>query len=92
MELLLDGQMTPTGVRVSLVIVAGLVCYLTPLGLSGLAPEERRLVAGLGVRLRTWSAKRGGQRFNMSPDELLGRPFRRAVVRPRACCRDRRGR
>ncbi len=44
----------------AVVIVAGLVCYLTTLGLLGLAPEERRLVAGARARLGAWSAKRRG--------------------------------
>ncbi|HEY7373583.1 MAG TPA: oligosaccharide flippase family protein [Polyangia bacterium] len=57
-ELVLNGNVSPTGLRIPLVIVAGLVCYLTTLGLLGLAPEERRLVAGLGGRLRGGSAKR----------------------------------
>ena len=58
-ELALDGRVTPTGLRVSLVSVAGLISYLAALRLLGLAPEEQRLVAGLGARLRTRSARRG---------------------------------
>ena len=58
-ELVLDRQITLTGVRVPLVIVAGLGCYLTTLVLLGLSPEEQRLAAGATARLRTWRAKRG---------------------------------
>ncbi|HSY38230.1 MAG TPA: polysaccharide biosynthesis C-terminal domain-containing protein, partial [Polyangia bacterium] len=60
LELALDSHVAPTGVRIPLVIVAGLLCYVATLGLLGLAPEEQRLVAGARARLRTWSAKRGG--------------------------------
>ena len=59
-ELALDSHVAPTGLRIPLVILAGLCCYLTTLGLLGLAPEERRLVASARARLRTWSAKRSG--------------------------------
>ena len=59
-ELALDSHVSLTGVRIPLVIVAGLVCYVTTLGLLGLAPEEQRLVASARARLRSGSAKRGG--------------------------------
>ncbi len=59
-ELALEGLVAPAGLRIPLVIVAGLACYLTTLGLLGLAPEERRLVAGARARLGAWSAKRRG--------------------------------
>jgi O-antigen/teichoic acid export membrane protein len=58
-ELVLDARVAATGLRIPLVIVAGLFCYLTTLGLLGLSPEERRLVAGATARLRTWRANRG---------------------------------
>jgi hypothetical protein len=59
-ELALDSHVALPGVRIPVVIVAGLVCYLTTLGLLGLAPEERRLFARARARLRTGSAKRAG--------------------------------
>ena len=58
-ELALDSHVALTGVRIPVVIVAGLVCYVTTLGLLGLAPEEQRLVASARARLRSGSAKRG---------------------------------
>jgi O-antigen/teichoic acid export membrane protein len=59
-ELGLNGHVAPTGARVPVVIVVGLASYLTTLGLLGLAPEERRLVASAGARLRRGGARRGG--------------------------------
>jgi O-antigen/teichoic acid export membrane protein len=57
-ELALGNHVARTGVRVPLVIVGGFVCYLTTLGVLGLAPEERRLVAGARARLGAAWAKR----------------------------------
>ena len=59
-ELALNSHVGPIGLRIPLVILAGLGCYVTTLGLLGLAPEEQRLVAGARARLRIWSAKRSG--------------------------------
>jgi peptidoglycan biosynthesis protein MviN/MurJ (putative lipid II flippase) len=59
-ELALNGHVAPTGVRIPVVIVAGLVCYLTTLGLLGLAPEEQQLVAGARARFRSRKTTRSG--------------------------------
>jgi O-antigen/teichoic acid export membrane protein len=59
-EVALDAHVARVAIRIPLVIVAGLVGYLTILLLLGLAPEERRLVAGLPVRFRAWRASRKG--------------------------------
>ncbi len=50
-ELALDSHVAPAGLRIPLVVVAGLVSYVTVLGLLGLAPEEARLVAGARAKL-----------------------------------------
>jgi O-antigen/teichoic acid export membrane protein len=58
-EFALNTHVAHVGVRVPVVIVVGLVSYLTTLTALGLAPEERRLVAGTGRRFHSW---RGRQR------------------------------
>jgi O-antigen/teichoic acid export membrane protein len=55
-ELVVTTFVSPTGIRVPLVIVGGLVSYLTTLLALGLAPEERRLLDTARERLR---ARRG---------------------------------
>jgi O-antigen/teichoic acid export membrane protein len=57
-ELALNAHVAPSGVRIPLVIVSGLVCYVTALGLLGLAPEEQQLVTGARARLRSRKTKR----------------------------------
>jgi O-antigen/teichoic acid export membrane protein len=59
LEFALDTHIATTGIRIPLVIVAGLVSYLTTLLMLGLAPEERGLAASAGQRLRAWGRKRG---------------------------------
>jgi O-antigen/teichoic acid export membrane protein len=59
-EVALNGHVAPAGVRIPAVIVAGLVCYLTILGLLGLAPEEQQLFAGARARLRSRKTTRSG--------------------------------
>jgi len=58
-ELALDSHVAPAGLRIPLVVVAGLVAYVTVLGGLGLAPEEARLVAGARAKLRAARAKGG---------------------------------
>jgi O-antigen/teichoic acid export membrane protein len=54
-ELLVGRHVGPTGLRIPLVIVAGLAAYLTTLVLLGLAPEEKRLATNI------WARRRGGR-------------------------------
>ncbi len=56
-ELALNSHVAPAGLRIPLVVVAGLVSYVTVLGVLGLAPEEARLVAGARAKLRGARAK-----------------------------------
>jgi O-antigen/teichoic acid export membrane protein len=58
-ELVVATQVTTTGIRVPLVIVGGLVSYLTMLLALGLGPEERRLVDAAWGRVRQGRAGRG---------------------------------
>ena len=51
-ELLLGSRVGPIGLRIPLVIVAGLVSYLAVLIALGLAPEERRLADSIWSRVR----------------------------------------
>jgi O-antigen/teichoic acid export membrane protein len=57
-ELALGGHLGRPGVRIPLVILAGLVSYAGTLAALGLAPEERRLVRGLRDRVRVRLARR----------------------------------
>lgn len=52
LELLVGRHVGATGLRIPLVIVAGVVAYLTTLVLLGLAPEEKRLATNAWARLR----------------------------------------
>ena len=67
-EVALDSHVAPAGLRIPLVIVAGLLAYVTTLGVLGLAPEEARLVAGA----REEAARRGRER---RPLEMLSIPL-----------------
>jgi len=51
-ELAVERTVTPLGLRIPLVVAGGLAAYLTALVALGLAPEERRLMAAAGARLR----------------------------------------
>jgi len=51
-ELLVGRHVGPVGLRIPLVIAAGLVAYLTMLVILGLAPEEKRLAIGVWARVR----------------------------------------
>jgi len=57
-QLALGAHIDRVALRVPLVIVAGLVCYLGALALLGLPPEDRRLAAGLWARLRPGQRQR----------------------------------
>ena len=59
-EVLIQRHVAATALRVPLVVVGGLSAYLGTLVALGLAPEEGRLAASAGERLRAWRAKRGG--------------------------------
>ena len=51
-ESVINRIVSPIGVRIPVLIVAGLVSYLGLLLALGLAPEEQRLLASVRERLR----------------------------------------
>lgn len=51
-ESVINGAVSPVGLRIPVLIVGGLVAYLGVLLALGLAPEERRLLDGALARLR----------------------------------------
>jgi O-antigen/teichoic acid export membrane protein len=57
LEFLLAAHLSNVAVRVPAVIVLGGACYLAVLLALGLDPEERRLAAGVGARLRALGAR-----------------------------------